>query len=309
MSRRRNKTPAILILGAGGQVGGELCRSMALAGRVVALTRAECDLSSVEQMVGAIRRVEPDVIVNAGGYTAVDLAESNAEMACAINANAPATLAAEALARQALLVHYSTDYVFDGTSSRPYTEEDEPNPLSVYGRSKADGERAVVASGCKYLIFRTSWIYGVRGKNFLKTIARAAQTRDALSIVADQLGAPTSASLVADVTALAVRRFLIGQKPMPSGIYHLTASGETNWYEYARLIVDTLAQAGVALRVDPGRIASVTSSEYPTPARRPLNSRLDTSLLRQQLEIELPDWQLGVREHLALLVAGREALL
>jgi dTDP-4-dehydrorhamnose reductase len=285
-----------------------LCRSLALAGRLVALTRVECDLSSPEQIVNAVRSIEPDVVVNAGGYTAVDLAETEAEMAFAVNAKAPAVLAAEALARKALLVHFSTDYVFDGTGSRPYTEQDKPNPLSVYGRSKAEGEQAVVASGCRHFIFRTSWIYGVRGKNFLKTIARAAQTRDALSVVTDQFGAPTSASLVADVTALAVRRYLIGKQSMPSGIYHLTASGETNWYEYARLIVSTLAEAGVALRVDPSRIASVASSDYPTPARRPLNSRLDTSRLREQLEIELPDWREGVREHLALLVAGREAL-
>jgi dTDP-4-dehydrorhamnose reductase len=308
MNKRGDDFPTIMILGAGGQVGAELCRSLALLGHVAALTRSECDLSSTSQIEDVVRRMKPDVIVNAGGYTAVDLAETEVEQAFAINAKAPTTLAAEARDIHALLVHYSTDYVFDGSGSRPYTENDTPHPLSVYGESKADGEKAVIASGCDHYIFRTSWIYGVRGKNFLKTIARAAQTRDTISVVADQFGAPTSAALVADVTAHAVRGYLSATRSIPSGIYHLAASGETNWYEYARLIVGTLREAGVSLRLDPQRIASVPSAEYPTAARRPLNSRLDTRYLREQLGIELPDWREGVREHLAQLLAGRDAL-
>ncbi|CEJ96037.1 dTDP-4-dehydrorhamnose reductase (EC 1.1.1.133) [Caballeronia glathei] len=246
--------------------------------------------------------------MNAGGYTAVDQAETEVELAHAVNAEGPRALAEEARAIGALFVHYSTDYVFDGKAARPYTEQDEAKPISEYGRTKLAGERAVIETGGDYYIFRASWIYGLRGANFVKSIARAAQTRDSLSVVFDQCGAPTAAALVADVTAHAVRAYLKNEKPMTPGLYHLSASGETNWYEYSRFIVDTLVEAGVSVRATRDRIKSIASADYEQVAQRPSNSRLDTSLLREALGIELPDWREGVRELLAQLVEAKDAL-
>lgn len=308
MSEHEHAAPVILITGAGGQVGVELTRSMSLLGRVVAVTRAGCDLSRPERIEALMDQLKPAVVVNAGGYTDVDLAQSEGDVAHRVNAQAPGVLARAALKTGALLVHYSTDYVFDGSKSAPYTEDDEPNPLSVYGESKLQGERVIAETAGKHYIFRTSWVFGLRGANFLKSIARAAQVRDSLSVVADQFGAPTSAALVADVTALAVRAYLRDDSPLPVGIYHLTASGETNWFDYSRLVVDTLARAGIPVRVADERIRSITAAEYPMAARRPANSRLDTSKLRKSLGVELPGWDVGVRELLMQLVASKDVL-
>ncbi|GJH09262.1 dTDP-4-dehydrorhamnose reductase [Caballeronia novacaledonica] len=308
MSNDERAVPVILITGAGGQVGAELTRSMSLLGRVVAVTRSECDLARSEQVESLVREVRPDVILNAGGYTEVDRAESDSMTAHRVNADAPGILARAASELDALMVHYSTDYVFSGDKATAYTEEDEPNPLSVYGESKLAGERAVTEAGGKHYIFRTSWVFGLRGTNFLKSIARAAQTRDSLSVVADQFGAPTSAALVADVTALAVRAYLRNDRPLADGIYHLTASGETNWYDYSRLIVDTLASGGVPMRTAGDAIQRIGAADYPTAARRPANSRLDTSKLRNALEVEFAPWEAGVRDVLLQIAASKDVL-
>jgi len=281
---------------------------MSLLGRVVAVTRSECDLARSEQVGSLVREVRPDVILNAGGYTEVDRAESDSMTAHRVNADAPGILARAASELDALMVHYSTDYVFSGDKATAYTEEDEPNPLSVYGESKLAGERAVTEAGGKHYIFRTSWVFGLRGTNFLKSIARAAQTRDSLSVVADQFGAPTSAALVADVTSLAVRAYLRKDRPLADGIYHLAASGETSWYDYSRLIVDTLARAGVSMRTADDAIQRIGAADYPTAARRPANSRLDTSKLRNALEVEFAPWEAGVRDVLLQIAASKDVL-
>jgi dTDP-4-dehydrorhamnose reductase len=298
----------ILVVGARGQLGVELCRSLSLLGRVVAVGRDKCDLASADQIVTTMRSVKPRVVVNAAGYTAVDAAETDADLAYAVNATGPGLLAAEASALGSLVVHYSTDYVFDGTKQGAYTEDDETSPLSVYGSTKLDGERAVGEAGDAHWIFRTSWVFGLQGGNFLKSIARAALTRPSLSIVADQTGAPTSASLLADVTAIAVRGYLNDESPMPYGVYHVAAAGETSWHEYASHIVETLARAGVPLAVTPERVSPITAAEYGSRAARPSSSRLDTSRLRSALRVELPDWRDGVDRVLAQLVEGRRLL-
>ncbi|SAK43968.1 dTDP-4-dehydrorhamnose reductase [Caballeronia catudaia] len=308
MSKGERTAPVILITGAGGQVGTELIRGMSLLGRVVAVTRSECDLGRSEQVESMMNEVGPAVILNAGGYTEVDRAESDSVIAHRVNAEAPGVLARAASRMDALLVHYSTDYVFSGEKATAYTEEDEPNPLSVYGESKLAGERAVMEAGGKHYIFRTSWVFGLRGANFLKSIARAARTRDALSVVADQFGAPTSAALVADVTALAVRAYLRDDRPLANGVYHLAASGETNWYDYSRFIVDTLSRAGVPMSTAVDAIRSIGAADYPTAARRPANSRLDTSKLRKALGVEFPQWEAGVRDVLLQIAASKDVL-
>ncbi|OAJ51527.1 dTDP-4-dehydrorhamnose reductase [Paraburkholderia ginsengiterrae] len=307
-SRSEGETGAILVVGARGQLGLELCRSLALLGRVVAVGRDTCDLASAEQIVATVRSVKPRVIVNAGGYTAVDAAETSPELAHAVNAVAPGLLAAEAKALGALIVHYSTDYVFDGAKATPYLEDDATAPLSVYGRSKLDGEIAVQNVDVAHWIFRTSWVFGLQGGNFLKSIARAARSRTSLSVVADQVGAPTPASLLADVTALAVHQYLNGASPMPSGVYHLAAQGETNWHGYARHIVETLAAAGIPLSVKPEDVLPIAAADYGSAAARPANSRLDTSKLRAALNIDLPDWREGVDRALAEFVEGHRLL-
>ncbi|MFM0363175.1 dTDP-4-dehydrorhamnose reductase [Paraburkholderia sediminicola] len=294
----------ILVTGARGQVGLELCRSLSLLGRVVAVARDTCDLASADQIVATMRSARPRVVINAGGYTAVDTAETEADVAHAINAVAPGLLAAEAKALGSLMVHYSTDYVFDGASEAPYTEADVTAPLSIYGRSKLDGELAIRDTGADNWVFRTSWVFGLQGANFLKSIARAALTRTSLSVVADQIGAPTPAALLADVTALAVRGYLSGL-PMPYGVYHVAATGETSWYQYACRIVETLARSGVPVAVTPDRIVPIAAADYGSRAARPANSRLDTSCLRAALGVDLPDWSDGVDRVLAQLIEGR----
>ena len=273
----------ILLTGKNGQVGWELQRALASLGEVIACDRSELDLANPDKIVALVREAKPQIIVNAAAYTAVDKAESEPELAHAINARAPGLLAEEAKKLGALLVHYSTDYVFDGTKAEPYTEEDVPNPISVYGRTKLAGEQVIQASGCRHLIFRTSWVYGPRGKNFLLTILRLAKERDELRIVSDQIGAPTTSTLIADVTVQILRAFSREKR----GLYNLTATGSVSWHGFARAIVRT---ASLHAKVTP-----IPTSEYPTPARRPSSSLLDTALLRQRFGIALPSWEDGLK--------------
>ena len=285
----------ILLLGKNGQVGWELQRSLAPLGALVALDRHSqpCgDLSQPQRLAETVRTLRPDVIVNAAAHTAVDKAESEVDLARMLNAEAPAALAQAAAKTGAWLVHYSTDYVFDGSGTRAWLEGDATAPLGVYGQTKLEGEQAIAASGCRHLIFRTSWVYAARGGNFAKTMLRLAQERERLTVIDDQHGAPTGADLIADVTAHAIRTAM--QQPQVSGLYHLVAAGETSWHGYAR---HAIAQAR-ALRPDlpwqVGEIAPVPTSAFPTPARRPLNSRLNTQKLQQTFGLNLPHWQTGV---------------
>jgi len=286
----------ILVTGKHGQVGFELQRALAPVGEVCAVDQLECDLSDAAAIRALVRAYNPDLIVNSAAYTAVDKAESEPELAHAINAVAPGVLGEEAAKRDAWVVHYSTDYVFDGAKLGAYTEEDLTNPLSVYGRTKRDGEIALKASGARHVIFRTSWVVGAHGSNFAKTILRLALERESLNVVADQYGAPTSAALLADVTAQLVRqRQREGDENFLFGLYHLVASGETNWCDYARFVVSEALAVGRPLKLTPHAIRGIPSSEYPTAAKRPTNSRLDTGKLRKTFDFELPDWQCGVR--------------
>ena len=286
----------ILLLGKNGQVGWALQRSLAPLGELVALdaqSQTHCgDLSNLAGLAQTVRDVAPDVIVNAAAYTAVDKAESEPALAHAINALAPGVLAQEAKRCGAWLVHYSTDYVFDGSGKQAWLEDDASAPLSVYGASKLAGEQAIMAAACQHLIFRTSWVYGARGNNFVKTMLKLAQERDSLKVVNDQIGAPTGADLLADVTAHAISTAL--QQPNVSGLYHLVASGETSWHEYATLVIEYARQAGLPIKVVQTAIHAVPSSEFATVAKRPLNSRLNTSKLQQTFNLHLPDWQTGV---------------
>jgi dTDP-4-dehydrorhamnose reductase len=286
----------ILLTGKQGQVGFELQRALAPLGEIHAVDYAECDLSDAAAVCALVRSVRPDLIINPAAYTAVDKAESEPQLAHAINAVAPEVLGKEAAKLGAWVVHYSTDYVFDGTKVGAYTEEDPANPLGVYGRTKRDGEIALQTSGAQYLLFRTSWVVGAHGNNFAKTILRLALEREELNVVADQYGAPTSAALLADVTAQLVRqRQREGDKRFPYGLYHLVAGGETTWCGYAQLVVSEALAAGRPLKLMPAAIRAISSSEYPTPAKRPANSRLDTGKLRKTFGFELPDWQSDVR--------------
>lgn len=286
----------ILLLGKNGQVGWALQRSLAPLGELVALdaqSQIHCgDLSNLAGLAQTVRDVAPDVIVNAAAYTAVDKAESEPVLAHAINALAPGVLAQEAKRCGAWLVHFSTDYVFDGSGKQAWLEDDATAPLSVYGASKLAGEQAIMAVACQHLIFRTSWVYGARGNNFAKTMLKLAQERDSLKVVNDQIGAPTGADLLADVTAHAISTAL--QQPNVSGLYHLVASGETSWHEYATLVIEYARQAGLPIKVAQTAIHAVPSSEFATVAKRPLNSRLNTSKLQQTFNLHLPDWQTGV---------------
>ena len=286
----------ILLLGKNGQVGWSLQRSLAPLGELVALdsqSQTHCgDLSNLTGLAQTVRDVAPDVIVNAAAYTAVDKAENEPVLAHTINALALSVLAQEAKRIGAWLIHFSTDYVFDGSGDKPWLETDATGPLSVYGVTKLAGEQAIIASACKHLIFRTSWVYGARGNNFAKTMLKLAQERDSLKVVNDQMGAPTGADLLADVTAHAIRTAL--QKPNVSGLYHLAASGETSWHEYACFVIDFARQAGLEIKVAQTAIQAVPSSEFATVAKRPLNSRLNTNKLQKTFSLHLPDWQSGV---------------
>lgn len=287
----------ILLLGKNGQVGWELQRSLAVLGEVVAVDTDSAppwraDFLDGEALASLVRSVRPGLIVNAAAHTAVDKAESEPELVFAINAKAVGTLAREAAALGAWLVHYSTDYVFDGSGDQPWLESDAPAPLSVYGRSKLEGEALIRASGCRHLIFRTSWVYAARGENFAKTMLRLAQTRDSLSVIDDQIGAPTGAELLADITAHACR--MAAERPALSGTYHAVAAGETSWCGYARHVVEFAGRKGASLRVAPGAIRPIPSSDYAQQAARPKNSRLDTGKIRQAFGLSLPPWQVGV---------------
>lgn len=287
----------ILLLGKNGQVGWELQRALATLGEVVALDRNGADglsgdLSEPESLRVTIRYYQPDVIVNAAAYTAVDHAEQQQELAELINAKAPRVLAEEAHRSGALLVHYSTDYVFDGSGEKPSAETDAPAPVNQYGAGKLAGEQAIQASGCRHLIFRTSWVYASRASNFLITMQRLIRSRGELSVVADQIGAPTSAELIADVTSVAIRRVLA--EPALEGLYHLATAGETSWHGYAVFIAQWLEQKAVSISVEPSAIKAISTTEYPTPAPRPLNSRLDTRKICDAFDVTLPPWQIGV---------------
>lgn len=301
-SNTRDAGMKILLLGKSGQVGWELQRSLAVLGEVVALDRhgAEdlCgDLNDLQGLAKTVRRVQPQVIVNAAAHTAVDKAERESELARTLNALAPGVLAREAQQIGAWLVHYSTDYVFDGSGSRPWRETDQPNPLSVYGQTKLEGEQQILASGCRHLIFRTSWIYAARGANFAKTMLRLAREREKLTVIDDQIGAPTGADLLADVTAHALRQVLpsVGHNYLiPPGTYHVAASGETSWHAYAHFVLEAAAKLGLDMKVESDQLAPIPSSAYATLACRPHNSRLDTGKLRRTFGLSLPSWQLGV---------------
>jgi len=291
----------ILLFGKNGQVGWELQRSLAPLGELIALdadSREMCgDFTDLDGLIRTVRAVAPDVIVNAAAHTAVDKAESEPELVRAINALAPAALAQEAKRCNAWLIHYSTDYVFDGSGEQPWRETDATAPLSVYGATKLEGEQLIRQAACRHLIFRTSWVYGARGGNFAKTMLRLAQERDSLTIINDQIGAPTGADLLADVTAHAIRA--ARQQPELSGLYHLVAAGETSWHGYASFVLDYARRAGIPLKVAPDAIQPVPSSAFPLPARRPLNSRLDTAKLQSAFGLALPVWQNGVVRMLA----------
>ena len=291
----------LLLLGKNGQVGWELQRALAPLGEVIALGSAEADFAQPESLAAIVRTVAPDVIVNAAAHTAVDKAESEPERAHMINATAPAVLAREAAARGAWLLHYSTDYVFDGSGSTPWAEDSPTGPLSVYGRSKLEGEAAIRAGGCQHLILRTSWVYAARGGNFAKTMLRLALERDKLSVIDDQIGAPTGAELLADISAHALRTALT--RPQVSGTYHAVAAGETSWHGYARHVIAFARKAGQPIKVADEAIEAVPTSAFPTPARRPANSRLDTRKLRDTFGLHLPAWQSGVERMLTEVLA------
>ena len=300
----------ILLLGCNGQVGWELQRALAPLGAVTACDfdspgELKADFSQPESLAPLVQRLRPQVIVNAAAHTAVDKAESEPALAQALNATAPGVLAREAAALGALLVHYSTDYVFDGSGTAPRTDDAPTGPLSVYGRTKLEGEELVRTSGARHLILRTSWVYAARGGNFAKTMLRLAAERESLNVISDQVGAPTGAELLADVTAHAIRAL---QSPGEGagghgtaalqGTYHCVAGGETSWYDYARFVIEWARAHGQPIKVAPDAIRPIPTSAYPTPAQRPLNSRLDTSRLRAAFGLELPDWQLGVERML-----------
>jgi len=286
----------ILLFGMSGQVGWELQRSLAPLGDLVALDNNSQDLCGdfidLEGLAETVRAVMPDVIVNAAAHTAVDKAESEPELARSVNALAPGVLAREANNIGAWLVHYSTDYVFDGSGDKPWSESDSTGPLNVYGMTKLEGDQSIQRSGCKHLIFRTSWVYGARGGNFAKTMVRLASERDKLKVIDDQFGVPTGADLLADVTAHAIR--MARQRKDLSGLYHLAAAGVTTWHGYARFVIDFARQTGVRLKVEAEAIKPVPTASFPTPARRPLNSRLDTAKLQHCFDLRMPNWKIGV---------------
>jgi dTDP-4-dehydrorhamnose reductase len=282
----------LLLLGKDGQVGRQLSHALPSGEPCVCLGRNELDLGNLDALEGALRQHKPQVIVNAAAYTAVDKAEGDEAAARLVNADAVAVMAAFAARTRGLLVHYSTDYVFDGEQRAPYVESDRANPQSAYGRTKFAGEQAIVASGCDALVFRTSWVYSVYGGNFVKTILRLAKEREALEVVADQHGAPTGADLIAHVTVRALASRQAGK--FRDGLYHLAASGETTWHEIACEIVTRARSAGAPLKLDPGAIRPIPSEAYPSVAKRPRNSRLATGLLSSELGLELPHWKIGV---------------
>ena len=297
----------ILLLGKAGQVGWELQRSLAPLGEVIALDfdspgPLRADFSDPESLAATVRAVAPQLIVNAAAHTAVDKAESEPDFARKLNATSPAVLAREAATLGAWLLHYSTDYVLDGSGSAPWVEGSPTGPLSVYGATKLEGEEAIRASGCRHIILRTSWVYAARGGNFAKTMLKLAKERDKLTVIDDQIGAPTGADLLADLSAHCLRTAL--QRPEVAGTYHAVAAGETSWHGYARHVIEFARAAGQPIKVAPDAIEPVPTSAFPTPARRPGNSRMNTQKLQQTFGLALPTWQAGVERMLTEVVAS-----
>ena len=294
----------ILLLGKNGQVGWELQRALAPLGDVIALDRQGrdglCgDLADLEGLAATVRKIAPDVIINAAAYTAVDTAETETELADMINGQAPGVLAREAAALGAWLVHYSTDYVFDGSGEQRWEVDAPTSPLSSYGRSKLAGEQAIAASGAKAIVLRTSWVYAARGHNFAKTMLRLAKERDTLNVVADQFGAPTGAELIADVTTHILRQIFAAQNAAAlSGVYHLAAAGETSWHGFARFVLEHAERNGVVLKVAPDQVGAISTEQYPVPAPRPRNSRLALGKLETTFQLKMPLWQQGVQRML-----------
>ncbi len=287
----------ILLLGKNGQLGWELQRALAPLGELIALDRHNGgDLADSASLLAAVKAAAPQVIVNAAAYTAVDKAETDQDQAQQINATAPGLLAQEAKALGALLIHYSTDYVFDGSGDQARTEDAATAPLSVYGASKLAGEDTIRASGCQHLILRTSWVYAARGGNFAKTMLRLAAEREQLKVIADQIGAPTGADLLADLTAHMLRA--TRANPALSGTYHAVAGGETSWHAYAQHVIEFARARGLPIKVSPEQVLAIPTSDYPTPAQRPLNSRLSTAKLQEAFGLHLPHWQVGVERML-----------
>jgi dTDP-4-dehydrorhamnose reductase len=280
----------ILLLGANGQLGKELERQLSSVANVAAFPRGSLDITNHIAVRDAVRCVRPNIIVNAAAYTAVDKAETDVDFAHAINADAVANLAQIAREQSLWLFHYSTDYVFDGSKQSPYLETDTPNPINVYGASKLAGETAIVAADCQHLIFRTTWVIGKDGHNFAKTILRLASERDALKVIDDQIGAPTSPSIITQVTIDAIRA-IKDNSAWPQGIYHLAPQGKTSWHEIAKTVIAYAEQQRIPLRTHTADIQAITTAEYPTAAKRPLNSQLDTHKLRSQLSFDLPHWK------------------
>lgn len=289
----------ILLFGKNGQLGWELQRSLAPLGELIALGTNDqpcADFTRPSDVAATVRALAPDVIVNAAAYTAVDKAESEPQAASVVNAVTPGVLAEAAAGLRAWLVHYSTDYVFDGTGSTPWREDDPVAPLNEYGRSKLAGEENIRASGCRHLIFRTSWVYAVRGGNFARTMLKLAQERDTLNVIDDQYGAPTGADLLADITAHALRSALA--RPELAGTYHVAPAGETTWHGYACHVIERARAMGVPVKVAADAIQAVPTSAFPTAAQRPANSRLNTRKLRTAFGLHLPEWQAGVNRML-----------
>ena len=297
----------ILLLGANGQVGWELQRSLAPLGEVSACDRRRADLEDLTALETLVAAMSPEVIVNAAAYTGVDKAESEPEKAARVNRDATETLAAAAERTRALLVTYSTDYVFDGRKTRAYVESDVPNPLNVYGRTKLEGEQVLARAGCRHLVFRTSWVYARRGRNFIRTMLDLARTREELRVVSDQVGAPTHAGLIADVTALAL--YGVNRRPEEadgiSGIYHLAPRGAVSWHDYASFVIGHALALGEKLKVRPDQILPVPTSDYPQPATRPPNSRLDTNKLCSTFGLTLPAWEYDVSRIVTEILAEK----
>lgn len=290
---------SVLIFGKDGQVGTELQRSLLSLAPIDAVNRSQADLAQLDQIQHTLQQSKPKVIVNAAAYTAVDKAETDTERAFCVNAKAVGVMAEYAKKHNALLVHYSTDYVFAGDQSQPYLETDQPNPQNVYGHSKLAGETHIAQSGCDHLIFRTSWVYAGHGNNFMRTMMRLAQQREQLTVVDDQFGTPTSAEMLADLTALAIWAHQHAQ--LDSGLYHLTAKDKTSWHGFAQFIVEQMLAQGIPTRVQPDQVLAIPSSQYPTPAKRPAFSYLDSSKIEQALSIELPAWPLHAKRAVAQL--------
>ena len=281
----------ILVTGNKGQVGFELMKTLAPLGKVIGVDIKECDLAQSAMIDALLDRVKPDIIVNPAAYTAVDKAESEPTVAHAINAQAPKTLARQASRRNIPIIHFSTDYIFDGTKEEAYVEEDPANPKSVYGKTKWLGEEAVRSNAAKHVILRTSWVFGAHGVNFLKTMLKLSQERDKMSIVSDQFGAPTSARMLAEVTAEIVKQLLQEFSYRKYGTYHLVADGETSWYGYAKYVVEQANALGMETKLTPANIKAIKTKDFPLPAPRPANSRLDTTKVKETFGISLPTWQ------------------